>query len=412
MDETAHNEKPQDPHKQYCNDIAPIVPEKKKTGLWAWGLLLLSVPLILFAGWKSDHAKNDQSPKVEGKGEEFTPGERRPQAAIVRVRKEQEQQAALLPMRQEERVRETSDHTERDQALAKALAEREARRHAPMVVYGDDKNGGARDPRELQEREQRSRGGVDVSRLQFPPGMFDGRDARVSGVSGIPGDPNDAWMESRSNGSALQVSRATAGRSDECRITEGKVISAYLQTPIVSTLPGTITARVNEDVYGGGRIPLIPAMSLLVGKYNANLGAGQQVIGALWERVRMPDGSWVQINSPGTDAMGRTGYGGDTENFFLERFAIAGLVSLIGVGSSTVGAHTSDQYNSISAYRTAVSDAAGRTANSVLEKQGNIPQRVSVPHGKLISVMVVNRDLEFPERCVPQSGSAEPAEVW
>lgn len=49
----------------------------------------------------------------------------------------------------------------------------------------------------------------------------------------------------------------------------------------------------------------------------------------LWTRVETPNGVIVEIDSPGTDPLGRSGHDGYIDNHFWQRFGGAMLLSLL-----------------------------------------------------------------------------------
>jgi len=216
----------------------------------------------------------------------------------------------------------------------------------------------------------------------------------VSSMGSSSQDPNTAYLNN--------VSQAHPDRSFAERFTpqpyligQGKFIFATLAVAINSDLPGQVSAIVNQDVYGEqGRNVLIPRGSRLVGEYRSMLGNNQSRIFVVWTRVIQPNGISVMIGSEGTDALGQAGMTGNVNYHFLARFGTATLLSLIGAGASTVGVNPNDEYNSMAAYRQAVSQAMAQQAESTLGQNANIPPTVHVKQGERV-VVFVNKDLDF-----------------
>ena len=76
-------------------------------------------------------------------------------------------------------------------------------------------------------------------------------------------------------------------------IKAGTIIPSALITGLNSDLPGEIIGQVTEHVYDSvsGRHILIPQGSRLFGRYNADIGYGQDRAQIVWDRLIMPNGS-------------------------------------------------------------------------------------------------------------------------
>jgi len=116
-------------------------------------------------------------------------------------------------------------------------------------------------------------------------------------------------------------------------IAQGKMIDAVLESAINTDFPGVLRAIVSRDVYAeSGRNVLIPKGSRLIGTYNADVKMGQARIYIIWNRVIRPDGINIDLSSPGTDLLGRTGETGHVDENFLQIFGNAILFSALSVG--------------------------------------------------------------------------------
>lgn len=183
----------------------------------------------------------------------------------------------------------------------------------------------------------------------------------------------------------------------EYKLIQGKTISGILETAIHSDLPGMVRAIVNENVYGEkGNIAIIPKGSRLVGQYQANTELGQSRLFVSWERVIRPDGISVQLDSPGTDAIGRAGLSGKVDTHFKERFGNAVLLSVIAAGTSNINVGKEDRYNSMSAYRQGISSSFQQSATDSIEKNYQVGPTIEVKQGTRIQVLVA-KDLSFYE---------------
>jgi len=194
------------------------------------------------------------------------------------------------------------------------------------------------------------------------------------------------------------VSTATATRIEHPRYTiaSGEFLHAVLETAINSDLPGMVRAVVSDPVYAYvGETPIIPAGSRLIGQYASAVFKGQNRVFVIWNRVILPNGISIQINSPGTDALGRAGIGADEVNtHFWGRFGQSILLSLIGAGASTMDVNSADQYNSASMYRAAIGQSFQQSAEKSLQDNDQAKATLNIYQGTSINVFVA-RDLSF-----------------
>ena len=120
-------------------------------------------------------------------------------------------------------------------------------------------------------------------------------------------------------------------------IMAGSVIAAALVTGLNSDLPGPVVAQVTQPVYDHrtGKVMLIPQGSRLIGKYDSQVGYGQDRALVVWTRLIYPSGRSISLGAMvGADA---TGAGGlhDQVDTHLPRLARAiGLSTLISIGGA------------------------------------------------------------------------------
>jgi type IV secretion system protein VirB10 len=98
-------------------------------------------------------------------------------------------------------------------------------------------------------------------------------------------------------------------RSDY-QLMAGTVIPAALLTGINTDLPGDVLAVVTEPVYDtrSGRYLLIPQGSRLQGRYDSQVGNGQNRALVVWDRLILPNDRSIQLQQmPATDGGGYAG---------------------------------------------------------------------------------------------------------
>jgi type IV secretion system protein VirB10 len=173
------------------------------------------------------------------------------------------------------------------------------------------------------------------------------------------------------------------------------MIDAMLETAINTDLPGQIRAIVSNPLYAEqGTDPLVTPGSRLNGVYNTAIRKGQVRVFAIWNRLIRSDGTEITLDSGVTDALGRAGLEGETDNHFAQIFGMSALLSIIGAGAGTYGITPEAQFNSADAYRREVQQSFARTSDRVLEPYVNLPPTTTVRQGERIKVFL-NRDLDF-----------------
>ena len=197
------------------------------------------------------------------------------------------------------------------------------------------------------------------------------------------------------SGRAVPTSLPSRTADLRCAALQGKMIDAELETAINTDLPGQIRAIVSSPLYAEqGREPLLTTGSRLIGVYNSAVRKGQVRIFAIWNRAIRPDGLEVTLDSHATDALGRSGVQGETDNHFPQIFGASILLSIIGAGTSTINVNSDTRYNSADELRRQVQQSFGRSADRLLEPYGNMPPTNTLRQGERIKVFL-NRDLDF-----------------
>ena len=135
---------------------------------------------------------------------------------------------------------------------------------------------------------------------------------------------------------------------------KGAFIDCTLETALDSQLPGMTTCITAMDIFGAdGQVVLLERGSKLVGETRGEARLGQARVFVLWTEARTPTGVVVQLASPGTDELGRSGLPGYVDTHFWQRFGAAILISVIdGAIQAAVGSQNNSSGGSAVVYNT------------------------------------------------------------
>jgi type IV secretion system protein VirB10 len=204
------------------------------------------------------------------------------------------------------------------------------------------------------------------------------------------GGPRGDALQTLLRPGVLSATRAQILPTQRLLLPKGAFIDCTLETAIDSTLPGMTTCITATDTFGAdGTVVLLERGTKLVGETRGEVGQGDARVFVVWTEARTPSGVVVRLDSPGTDALGRSGLDGKVNRHFWQRFGAAALVSTIdGVVQSEV--------QSSSRSSTVVLDpsASEDVLNDILRSTVSIPPTIQVRNGARIQVLVA-RDVDF-----------------
>lgn len=185
------------------------------------------------------------------------------------------------------------------------------------------------------------------------------------------------------------VSQARAGRLPDRNllITAGTSVPCVLQTAMDSTTPGYVTCVLPRDAWSdNGAVVLMERGTRVLGEYRGGLQQGRRRLFVLWTRAVTPTGVAVALASPAADALGRSGFDGDVDTRFWDRFGGALLLSIVDDGVyAAVG-----RSDGGSATARLPSDAA----SVALQGSVDIPPTLRKGQGAEVSIFVA-QDLDF-----------------
>jgi type IV secretion system protein VirB10 len=198
-------------------------------------------------------------------------------------------------------------------------------------------------------------------------------------------------LASKLRPTALEGVRAARLPNRHLMVTQGTAIPCVLETAMSSDVAGFVSCVVERDVMSdSGQVVLMEKGTQIVGEYRGNVRRGSRRMFVLWTRAKTPTGVIVALSSPATDALGRSGFDGEIDNHFFERFGGALLLSIVNDAGQIAASRLSQanvQVNSI--------QHSGQSAAAIATEQSiNIPPTLYKTEGELVSVFVA-RDLDF-----------------
>jgi type IV secretion system protein VirB10 len=214
-------------------------------------------------------------------------------------------------------------------------------------------------------------------------------------LAGGGGDGNgENPLEKRLQPLKLKPSVAGLLANRDFLLTRGAMIDCGQQSMLITDQPGMVTCYTTADIYSAnGRVVLVDAGSKVVGSYQTGITQGQKRVFVAWQRIETPAGVIVDLDSPGTDALGAAGEPGQIDTHFWDRFGGAIMLSVIGdFGQALVNAAQRSGGQTLTLNNT--SNTSSEMSSEALRNTINIPPTLYKNQGDRVSIFVA-RDLDF-----------------
>ena len=193
----------------------------------------------------------------------------------------------------------------------------------------------------------------------------------------------------------LSGSRARLLPHPDMMVTMGTMIPCTLQTAIDSQLAGYVKCVMPQDVRSTtGNVVLLDRGTIVVGEIGHGLAQGQDRVFVLWDRAETPDHAVIELSSPGTDELGRSGLPGGVNNHWWERFGSAILLSVIQGGLQTGAALAANSGPGGGTFFNSFQTNGTNVADTALQATINIPPTLEKHQGGNVAIFVA-RDLDF-----------------
>ena len=198
-------------------------------------------------------------------------------------------------------------------------------------------------------------------------------------------------------------------------LAKGTLLDCVLNTAINSTIPGMVSCTLTRNVYSdNGKVLLLERGSTVTGEFGGRIRTGQTRIYVLWNRIKTPKGVVVNLDSPGSDALGRSGVDGEVDKHWGERIGNAFLLSLIQDAIGYAATRGNNQNGSSQMYFQNTQQTGDNMANTILKDSLQIPPTITKKQGDRVAIFVA-RDLDFstvydlmPQVAVQQTNTPQP----
>ena len=198
-------------------------------------------------------------------------------------------------------------------------------------------------------------------------------------------------------------------------LAKGTLLDCVLNTAINSSIPGMVSCTLTRNVYSdNGKVLLLERGSTLTGEFGGRIRTGQTRIYVLWNRIKTPKGVVVNLDSPGSDALGRSGVDGEVDKHWGERIGNAFLLSLIQDAIGYAATRGNNQNGSSQMYFQKTQQTGDNMANTILKDSLQVPPTITKKQGERVAIFVA-RDLDFsavydlmPQVPVQQTNTPQP----
>lgn len=271
-----------------------------------------------------------------------------------------------------------------------------APRRADLLVYSSNNGGGRAGPGAgLMSPDPLGVGNGAPGAAGAAQGAYgDGSGTLIpAGLPGAPGG-NSGREGGGDLGSRLTPTRLTGVTANVLRnqpflLTTGTMVPCVLQTAMDSTLPGLVTCVIPQDVLGKTGLTLFDRGTRVVGEFKGGIQQGVERMFVVWTRAETPQGVVINLDSPATDPLGRSGMDGQVDRHFWQRFGGALLLTTVdGAIQAGVAAASKSGTTTINTGSTE-SVIASSLAGTI-----NVPPTIRKHQGELVSILVA-RDLDF-----------------
>jgi type IV secretion system protein VirB10 len=186
----------------------------------------------------------------------------------------------------------------------------------------------------------------------------------------------------------IETARATVVSDRAFLLSAGTLVPCTLQTAINSTQAGYVSCVIGQDVYSeDGRVVLLDKGTKVLGQFSGGITQGQARLFVLWTRALTPRGVAIDLGSPASDELGRSGMAGGVDTMFWQRFGGALMLSVLEDLGNIASSH-------FAGAGTQTTQVPADTASTALQSSINIRPILKKNQGDQVTIFVA-KDFDF-----------------
>ena len=174
----------------------------------------------------------------------------------------------------------------------------------------------------------------------------------------------------------------------------GTVIPTALITGLNSDLPGEIIGQVTEHVYDTvtGNHLLVPQGTRVLGRYNADVDFAQERAQIVWDRLIMPNGSSIHLETMvGTDKAGYAGLADQVDHHLGRLIGAVVLSSVISAGAN-LATDSAQENGFVDDLGDSAAQQAATIGGQIVDRQLDVQPTITIRPGFKLNILV-NKDM-------------------
>jgi type IV secretion system protein VirB10 len=220
------------------------------------------------------------------------------------------------------------------------------------------------------------------------PGREGGQGTQPLAASGPTAVAAQDGLSSQLGHHVIETARATVVADRAFLLSAGTLVPCTLQTAINSTQAGYVSCVIGQDVYSeDGRVVLLDKGTKVLGQYSGGIAQGQARLFVLWTRALTPRGVAIDLGSPASDGLGRSGMAGGVDTMFWQRFGGALMLSVLEDLGNIASSH-------FAGAGTQTTQVPADTAGVALQNSINIRPILKKNQGDQVAIFVA-KDFDF-----------------
>lgn len=181
-------------------------------------------------------------------------------------------------------------------------------------------------------------------------------------------------------------------------VAKGQSATCVLDVALSSEQPGFVRCVLDFPVMSAdGKATMMERGTTIDGEYRKGVDRGVRSAFVLWTRAVTPDGVYINLDSPATDGLGRTGIPGEVDSRFWDRYKGALLFSVLQ-DITQIGTGMLSAFGVTGPYGIPLPQNVGTSTSTVaaeiMKRDADVKDVLVTNQGKTIGITFA-RDLDF-----------------